>query len=371
MADADIGVWTAEPLPADVKQALMRLARLDDVERIAVMPDAHLSAEVCVGLAVGTRSQLLPAAVGGCIGCGIATRRFDADPARLGSRAPAILSALRRVVPILRHPRRDALSLPEDLADAPLSSPRLEALKGVEGVLQLGTLGRGNHFVELQVDDAGALWLAVHTGSRGLGQAIRSHHEARDGPGLTCIAADSPAGVAYRSDVAWGLRFAAWNRRRIVAAATEVIAEHLGAEPVACSDLDCNHNFVRHETHGAWSGWVHRKGAISARRDEPGIIPGSMGTWTFHVQGRGCVDAMQTSSHGAGRRLSRAQARRRIRVEALRASLHGVYFDQRRARQLVDEAPEAYKPIEAVMRAQRALTRIVRRLRPVLVYKGV
>jgi tRNA-splicing ligase RtcB len=168
--------------------------------------------------------------------------------------------------------------------------------------------------------------------------------------------------------MAWAIAYAGRNRAAMQARAAALVEEVLGVG--AEEGFACDHNHVRRERHLSEELWVHRKGAISAGEGEPGIIPGSMGAPSFHVEGRGCDEALGSSSHGAGRALSRAEARARIPPRRLLGELDGVYFDRRLAARLVDEAPSAYKDIGAVMRAQRALTRVVRRLRPVLAFKA-
>ncbi len=173
--------WLAEPLPPEAAAAIEALARLDDVERIAVMPDAHLAKQVCVGLVVGMRSRIFPAAVGGDIGCGILTARFSGAAELLADErlAAKLLDALYRRVPSLKHGAGTMPeALPEALAHMPLSHPRLDKLKSREGRVQLGTLGRGNHFLEFQSDDQDQLWVMIHSGLRGMGQAITNHHLA-------------------------------------------------------------------------------------------------------------------------------------------------------------------------------------------------
>ena len=372
---ASIERWLAEPPPADVQQALERLRRGQDVARVAVMPDVHLASEVCVGVALATRSTLVPAAVGGDIGCGMAAIAFDTPASALGSAATAalLLDGLYRAIPVMRHERRKAPRLPLALAQHEPAAPVLQATKAREAALQFGTLGRGNHFVELQSDEDDRLWLMVHSGSRGMGQAIREAHEAhgtRDRAGLCGIEADTPAGRAYLHDVQWALDYAAASRARMVEVARAVIEPVLGAAADEPSFIECHHNFVRREEHEGERLWVHRKGAISARDGEPGIIPGSMGAPSFHVQGRGCARSLCSSSHGAGRCMARGVARQRISVRRLHEQMDGVWFDHRLAERLREEAPGAYKDIGAVMRAQRELTRVVRRLRPRLVLKG-
>ena len=365
---ATIATWLPAPLSAEVAAALRRLADADDVARIAVMPDVHLAEDVCIGTVVATRSVLYPAAVGGDIGCGVATLKFDAAAALLDDPrlAASVLDGFTRRVPTLRH--RDARALP----GGELSHPSLRALARTTGARELGTLGRGNHFLELQADDKDRLWAMVHTGSRAIGQAIRDHH-LRDatarGAGLRGFDADSPQGHAYLDDLTWALAYATANRRAILSAATDVLVECLGIVPVEASGIECHHNHVLREDHGE-PLWVHRKGAISAGLDEPGLIPGSMGTTSYHVAGRGVAAALGSSSHGAGRRFSRSEARKRISARDLAAQLGAVWFDHRHADALRDEAPAAYKNVDAVMRAQRELTRVVRRVRPRLSYKG-
>ncbi len=370
--------WLVEPLPLDVAQSVQRIAAAFDVQHVAVMPDVHLSGDVCVGLAVATHCTLYPQAVGGDIGCGMAALQFHALADVLSNERAAarLLSALYRRVPAIKHARETApADLPPDLQQTALSHPRLEKLKQREGRLQFGTLGRGNHFLEFQSDRIGQLWLMVHSGSRGIGQAITAHHLAigvgnRATKSIMGIEADSPQGQAYLSDVAWAVRYAEQNRRAIIAAVEHVLADLLGIEAIQDSLIHCNHNHVRQELHFAKTLWVHRKGALPAAVGEPGIIPGSMGTRSFHVSGRGNELSLNSSSHGAGRALSRGLASRMIGIHQLQREMRGVWFDHRHAVRLVDEAPSAYKDIGAVMRAQRELTRIDRELQPLLSYKG-
>jgi len=373
---AEIRSWAEGPLPRDVELALERLARSDDVRRIAVMPDVHLSADVCIGTVVATGRTLYPAAVGGDIGCGVAAVAFDGEASALGDEraAAAVLAGLYRAVPLVRHSRKRAPGLPPELASRELSARTLESLKQGEGTLQLGTLGRGNHFVELQADETDRLWLMLHSGSRAIGQAIRDLHLRRCIPGrsgLALLDAESPEGLDYLRDMAWALEYSEESRRRMTLAACDVVRSVLGIEADPTSFVSCNHNHVRRESHeGEWL-WVHRKGAIAAGAGEPGLIPGSMGSASYHVEGRGLSAALASSAHGAGRRLSRTDARRTLSAKDVTQQLRGVWFDHRIAGGLREEAPSAYKDIGSVMRAQGELVRIVRRLRPLLSFKGV
>ena len=372
---ARVRYWVEGPLPHEVEAAVRRLAHSDDVRHVAVMPDVHLAADVCVGMVVATENVLYSNAVGGDIGCGVAAIAFDGDATLLDNEgsAAAILAGLYRDVPLIRHSRKAGRRLPDALDAAVLSSPRLDALKQSEGTLQLGTLGRGNHFVELQADETARLWLMVHSGSRGMGQAIRDHHLGQGAAGrngLRFLDSDRPAGRAYLQDLTWALDYAEASRLAMVHAVRDVVQDVLGILADEASYVSCNHNHVRRETHFGEPLWVHRKGAMSAAEGERGLIPGSMGTHSFHVEGRGCEEALSSSAHGAGRRLSRTEARRSLSTKDVTRELRGVWFDHRLAPRLREEAPSAYKDIDDVLRAQHELVRIVRTLRPVLCFKG-
>lgn len=375
-APAPVARWLAEPAGREVEALLARVAATEDVVRVAVMPDVHLAGEFCVGTVVATRGTLFPRAVGGDIGCGMAAVRLAAASDLLSSprEASRLLRGLPQLVPVRRHPARSAPdALPAALATAPLGDPVLEKWKTRDARFQLGTLGSGNHFLELQADEQERLWLVVHTGSRGIGRAIgeRALERARSLPtGLHALDADSEEGRVYLQQVAWARAYAGENRRAILTAATELLDAMFGVGVEWQTLVTCDHNHVARERHGDDELWVHRKGALSAREGEAGIVPGSMGTASHHTSGRGCAAALCSSSHGAGRALPRGAARQAISLHRLRRELRGIHFSEHTADALRDEAPSAYKDIGKVMRAQRELTRIVRRLRPLLVYKG-
>ncbi|HUY89120.1 MAG TPA: RtcB family protein [Pirellulales bacterium] len=379
LQNAKVRHWLAEPMGRDVAEAIAKLAEADDVAQIAVMPDVHLAKEVCVGLAVATRTKIYPAAVGADIGCGMAAIRSSASAELLAEERSAarLLAGLYERAPSLKHRRATApATLPESLLQSPLSHPRLEKLKLRDARLQLGSLGRGNHFLEFQRDDEGRLWLMVHSGSRGMGQAISAHHAAlaireTSIKGPSWFDADSPRGRDYLADAAWAEQYAAENRLAMLAAVAELLWDLFAVELDFGSLIHANHNHVRFETCGPGNLWVHRKGALSARAGEPGVIPGSMGTASFHTLGRGLPESLCSSSHGAGRALSRSEAVKKIGERQLTREMRGVWFNERQAGKLRDEAPSAYKNIFAVMRAQRELTQVVRRLQPVLNYKAV
>jgi tRNA-splicing ligase RtcB len=372
MSSASISVWSVGPLPADVRAFLDRVARAPDVERMAVMPDVHLAGNACVGTAIATRRTLRPELLGSDLGCGVAAMALgvSAESLRDSRVVRSVFDALVRAVPTHRGPKR-AL---EDELGRPLSIDVLERMRSREGAVQLGTIGRGNHFVELQEDEAdGALWLMVHTGSRALGPAIQHAHierAARDAMGFASIDAESAAGIAYLGDVEFALAYARRNRRMIGERVAEVVTKHLHATPDSSSWIDCHHDAIARESYDGESFYVHRKGAIPAYVGETILIPGSMGTRSYHAYGKGHAPALRSSAHGAGRALTRTEARRRVSSRELVRQMEGVAFDSRMMEQLVEEAPSAYKDIGRVMRAQRELVRVLRTLRPVLVHKG-
>lgn len=375
---ATVTKWLTEPLAKDVAQSIDRLASADDVRHVAVMPDVHLSGDVCVGLAVATERLIYPAAVGGDIGCGMAAIATDAaaDALSREEAAMALLDGLRSRVPANRHGRRTMpAELPTALRRLTVSDPRLEKHAARDGRVQFGTLGRGNHFLELQADEQERLWIMLHCGSRAMGQAITAHHvaiaeEQSQRRKLPWLDSQSAAGQAYLADVAWAVAYAEQSRLAILRAVESLLAELLGISLDWETLIHANHNHVRRETHFGKELLVHRKGALPADEGLVGIIPGSMGSASFHVTGRGCELALCSSSHGAGRAMSRTEAAQCITPRQLARQMHSVWFDQRLSRQLCDEAPSAYKDVHAVMRAQRELTRIERKLRPLLSYKG-
>ncbi|MCA9252943.1 MAG: RtcB family protein [Phycisphaerales bacterium] len=368
--------WLAnQPEPA-VKQTIERLCRAPDVAHVAVMPDVHLAAGVSNGLAVATERLIYPAAVGGDIGCGYSAVAFagDASPLQRRQAAEYVLQELPHAVPVIRHSRRNGLpELAGELDANRLSHPELIAKALTVGREELGTLGRGNHFLEFQSDEDGRIWVMVHSGSRAMGQHITAahlKHAEKVGGGLSWLDADSEAGNAYLQDVAWARSYAKESRRRMLEAAAGIVAEALGAQIDASTWINTDHNHVEREEIGRQTYWVHRKGANRVDDESPNIIPGSMATATYHVVGRGNPEALNSSSHGAGRKLSRSAARAKIKRKDLDRQLKDIWIDPNTAAKLTDESPSAYKDIEAVMRAQKDLVRITQKLRPVLCYKG-
>jgi tRNA-splicing ligase RtcB len=345
------------------------------VQRIAVMPDVHWGEGSCVGVVLATRTLVYPQAVGSDIGCGVTALRLDGDAASLDlSRREGALAVMGGAVPILRHHSharaRNAVGLePSELSDA-----RLAAAARREGRIEFGTLGRGNHFLEIQADEADGLWLVVHSGSRAMGQIVTHHHTARAARvkgGLVMLDTSTDLGEAYVRDAAWAARYAAASREQMLKTAAEALGRAIGIGACDEAPWGTDHNHVRRESHGNKTLLVHRKGASPAGVGVPVIIPGSMATATFHAVGRGGGESLDSCSHGAGRAMARSVARRAVSEARFLASTESVTFDRGLAVQLVDESPEAYRDVRRVMRAQRELVRVERVLRPLVCLKGV
>lgn len=365
-------MWLAGPPGKDVTAAIERLRAAPDVQHIAVMPDVHLASEVCIGVAMATSHLLYPQAVGGDIGCGMLAIATDADASAVQGHGVGerILQALSRAIPARRRNRRDTVEQPASLLGHPaLSHSSLEALRREDGMLEFATLGSGNHFLELQRDEYdGRLWVMIHSGSRAIGPAVRDHHlrHAVDTRGLRWLDAGTPAGAAYLHDAAYARAYADGSRRAMAAIVGAVLQRHIGTSLDEGSLIVTDHNHV--ERTADW--WIHRKGAMAAHAGVPGVLPGSMGTLSFHVEGRGEAPALWSSAHGAGRRMSRTEARRRITQRDFQRQMSEVRYDSRLTNALLEEAPAAYKDIRAVLRAQSDLVKVTRTLRPVLTYKG-
>lgn len=355
--------WTASPPTAEVRQAVARTEALPGVVRVAVMPDVHLAGSFCVGVSVATRRWLYPKAIGNDVGCGVAAVRLghSAHVEVDHRRARALLAAWSTLVPVLARPKAQLAPWPEDLdPDGPTAIAR--AVR-TDGRRQLGTIGRGNHFLELQRDEEGFLWLTAHSGSRGLGGPLQA---AWEGP----VDGDSDAGQAYLRDLAWLAAWAEANRRTILSFAGFATERILGVAPDDSTLLSSDHNHVCAASIDGCACFIHRKGTVHAAPGHQAVIPGSMGTATVHIDGRSGPDALWSSSHGAGRALSRVAARQRFGRRELLRQLGDTVVDPAKLDLLRDEAPGAYKDLGAVMRAQRDLVRTRRRLRPVLTHKG-
>ncbi|MGV7220866.1 MAG: RtcB family protein [Nitrospinales bacterium] len=368
--------WLINPLTKDIKRAISKIERSVGVRFVALMPDIHLSGDVCIGTVMATDSIVYPQAVGNDIGCGMLAMRFDclADDLFNEINASIMLNELYKFVPSNRHSsltKKDVL--PKSILGITLSNKKLEKAKSRDGLVQFGTLGRGNHFLEFQADEQDRLWITVHTGSRAIGQMITKHHlklALKAKSGFKYFESESEYGKAYLNDQRWARSYANASRWEILERVVNILNKKFLIESVDTSLITCDHNHVQEEVHFGEKLFVHRKGSLSANEGELGIIPGSMGTATYHTVGRGNPESLNSSSHGAGRAMSRGEAHKNITVKYLHKQMKGIWFDYRKSSHLVDEAPSAYKNIDSVMRAQGKLTRIIRKLKPILNFKG-
>jgi tRNA-splicing ligase RtcB len=371
-----VRLWARRAAPETVRQ-LQRLACQPYVVGfVAGMADAHVSEGVAVGSVFATEATVVPRALGGDLGCGMSARRIAEDDRGLDRRSlEAAVRALERAIPTGDATHRGAgVAVPDALLEAPLSTGALEHTREALARRHLGTLGGGNHFLELDRDPDGGLWLLVHSGSRGLGAAIAHHHaraaEAESDDDLSGLDVRTPSGSAYLSDLAWALDFARANRRSIEARALEVLDEVLPVPVTPGEHLDIHHNFVARETWSERGLLVHRKGAVAVPKDLPALIPGSMGTASYIVEGLGEPASLGSCSHGAGRVMSRKEARARVRPRALAEAMRRIVYPERLLRQLVEESPAAYRDIGEVLDDQEDLVRRRVRLEPIVVLKG-
>ncbi len=371
-----IWVW-GRTVPDGALDQLERIASQPYVvEHVAAMPDLHVAQGVAVGTIFATIDTVVPSALGGDLGCGMSAVRFNCPASRLSrSMLRQVLEAWEKHIPVgdATH-RGKGAAVPESVHSLPLSTGALEHAKLRLAAKHLGTLGGGNHFIELDRDGGGDLWLLVHSGSRGLGSAIAAHHvRAAQGasygsiPGLRC---DTEAGRACLFDIDAALSFARANREALVTKASAVIVELTGQEPDLTTRIDVHHNFVRAEQHFGRRLLVHRKGAVAAPSGERALIPGSMGTASYVVEGLGEAQSFASASHGAGRVMTRREARAQIRPDRFTQSMRRVVFDERRRMALVEEAPAAYRDIGEVLEDEADLVRPIIRLEPIAVLKG-
>ena len=282
---------------------------------------------------------------------------FEGDAAAFDNVDLALrcLHQLRAAIPSIKQP--EARTLPDSSPAADLSCPKLRKFAERDGAIQLGTLGCGNHFAEIQRDDDGKLWMMIHSGSRGMGQAVSRFHRSRSTPsrtGLMTLDARSDAGRECLSDLDWCVRYASLNRLAMLRSATEIMHELFGFASDDSSYIDSPHNVLRRETHGDATFWVHRKSAASAQANERGLIAGTMASPSFETLGLGNAEALCSSAHGAGRVMSRSEANRKISAAELSRQLGRVHADRSRLAQLRDEAPSAYRDIREVMQIGRA-----------------
>lgn len=370
----------AERVDKESLACLATLARSDRLSGpIAVMPDVHSSGDVCVGTILVASACVLPTSIGGDLGCGMCCQSYPLEARGLNRAAlESLVEKIMDAVPAGRRLHDGPQPMPGSLARAELSTRTLCHDRSWLAPRHLGTLGGGNHFIELQRATDGQMWVSIHSGSRGIGAAIAAHH-ARSARALSREAAlpwlelGSVQCGAFLCDLKWALEFAAHNRRAMLDRVTEILARFTGTPIAPAGFFDVPHNVIAIETVDGAPLVVHRKGAMPAHAGSRGLIPGSMGSASYIVEGLGNPAAYQSCSHGAGRRLSRGEAQRRISPRDFRRQMGNVVFPRgaRAERALIEEAPAAYKDIKEVLQEQAGLARPLLRLEPLAVVKGV
>lgn len=364
---------------------------------VAIMPDVHLGKGATVGSVIPTRGAIIPAAVGVDIGCGMCALRTDLSANDLPTSLSAMRSAIESLVPVGFTIHDKEMNPTHEAAHGRVLKQRMDALYARFETLsilqvlgqvdarriwkQLGTLGGGNHFIELCLDEAGAVWVMLHSGSRNIGKTIgeaaigmarEAAHKAGIGLAdrdLAWLREGTPEFRQYVEALQWAQDYAALNRDLMLFRVTRAIRDTMGREIGSTKEaINCHHNYATVEEHFGSKVWITRKGAVSAREGQLGIIPGSMGAKSYIVRGKGNPLAYCSCSHGAGRRHSRGAAKRLFDLDALAAQTAGV--ECRKDEGVLDEIPGAYKDIDAVMAAQGDLVSVEHALKQVLCVKG-
>jgi tRNA-splicing ligase RtcB len=389
-----VKVWTRDIEPEAIQQ-LLNVASLPVVHgHVAAMPDVHAGIGATVGSVIPTLKAIIPAAVGVDIGCGMNAVRTSLSAGQLPDNLRSLRMGVEEMVPLgfNMHPASRMRGSALQRVGRSLND-RLDRIVGLHPGLmkmqrrfnetwlcQIGTLGGGNHFIELCLDEADRVWIMLHSGSRGIGNVIgryfiaaaqkdmRRHKVNLPDKDLAYFSEGSELFDEYVEAVEWAQDYALLNRQQMMAAVVEVLKRQLPAFQLEAEAINCHHNYVAREQHFGENLFITRKGAISAREGELGIIPGSMGAKSYIVRGLGNAQSFCSCSHGAGRRMSRSAAKRRFSRFDLEAQTSGV--ECRKDGGVVDEIPGAYKDIDQVMDNQRDLVEVVHTLKQVLCVKG-
>lgn len=353
---------------------------------LALMPDAHLGKGATVGSVIPTLGAIIPAAVGVDIGCGMIAVRTQFAEADLPTDRRAVREAIERAIPLSAGARNQAIDRDrtreriDRLTAAAVAADFDPAAYLGHWEAQLGTLGSGNHFIEVTRDETGRVWLFLHSGSRGVGNKIAQHHigVARrlceqwwiplPDKDLAYLVEGTDEFWAYIRQMRWAQLFALLNREEMMDRLLACVAKWVGTDAERREEINCHHNYTEQEKHYGKTVWLSRKGAISARPGEPGLIPGSMGTASYVVAGLGNPRALMSAPHGAGRVHSRSSAKRTFTREQLRESMAGIEFRDSEA--FLDEIPAAYKDIDQVMADAADLVEIRHTLRQLVNVKG-
>jgi tRNA-splicing ligase RtcB len=385
-----VKVYT-DDLEARARQQLANLSQLPIIHHhVAAMPDVHAGIGTTVGSVIATHRAVIPAAVGVDIGCGMIATRTSLGADRLDERSlKRVFAQISRDVPVGRAQHAEGRALTE--AAAPFEQTLKKILhrhpplgkrfrRTQNWICQMGTLGGGNHFIEICLDEAGRVWVMLHSGSRGIGNAIGTYFIELARRDMARNAVHLPdrdlayleEGAVHFNDyveaVGWAQAYAARNRQAMMDLVLAGLRRHLPEFTVTGEVVNCHHNYVERERHFGQYVWVTRKGAIRAQVGDLGIIPGSMGAKSYIVRGKGSEESFNSCAHGAGRRMSRSAAQKAFTAGDLARQTEGVVC--RKDKHVVDEIPAAYKSIDEVMANQTDLVDVIHVLKQVICVKG-
>ena len=376
----------ASILEENTRDQALTTSRLPFVfPHVALMPDAHLGKGATVGSVIPTLGAIVPAAVGVDIGCGMIAVRTQLHASDLPTDLDPLREQVERAVPLSagRYNKRVSATAEPRVAELTALAEQAgfdPARYAGNWALQLGTLGSGNHFIEVSLDEEDRVWCFLHSGSRGVGNKIAQHHirvaqklaaqwwiplEDND---LAYLVEGTDEFWTYIRELRWAQHFALLNREEMMDRVVRQVSEVLGVAVERTQEVNCHHNFTQQERHWGKQVWVSRKGAIEAREGQLGLIPGSMGTRSYVVRGRGNAVSLQSSPHGAGRTHSRSAARKAFTRAQLQEAMVGISYRDSEA--FLDEIPQAYKDIDQVMADAADLVEVVHTLRQVLNVKG-
>ncbi len=385
-----VKIWTNDISTGAIEQ-LSQIAQLPIIHKhVAAMPDVHLGKGATVGSVIPTKQAIIPAAVGVDIGCGMNAVRLSIKAHQLPDNLKRLRSNIEAVVPVgfAAHQvevARDSTirSLQSGLSNIVEKHPAIAKMQkniNRNWIRQLGTLGGGNHFIELCIDENDDIWVMLHSGSRGVGNAIgcyfieqakrdmERHISQLPHRDLAYFNEGSTHFNDYVEAVHWAQDYALWNRREMMRLVVKALKNDLPDFSASKEAINCHHNYVAIESHYGERVFVTRKGAIRAGEGELGIIPGSMGTRSYIVKGKGNKASFCSCSHGAGRAMSRTQAKKQFNQDDFKAQTQGI--ECRKDKSVIDEIPAAYKDIDLVMAQQSDLVDIVHTLKQVVCIKG-
>jgi len=381
-----VKIWASD-LEKGAEKQLRNLADLPFIHKhVAVMPDAHAGKGSTIGTVIATKGAIIPSAVGVDIGCGMCAVKLPFTVDKFGDTLATLRHSIERSIPTGFNAHKESTSrINESLSKIPGGLTTMKGINLDKVEKQLGTLGGGNHFIEICQDQNKTAWVLLHSGSRNLGKQLAEVHIDKakglmkkyfidiPDPDLAYFAQDTVEFKDYINDLHWAQAYAKANRNEMMLRILKDISFHVYGEEKDPSEIttlrvDCHHNYCTMENHFGSNVWVTRKGAVSAREGELGIIPGSMGAKSYIVKGKGNDQSFNSCSHGAGRRMSRTKARSTFTVQDLENQTKGIECSK--SVKILDEIPAAYKDIDQVMANQADLVESVFELKQILCIKG-